>query len=134
MLDRDYQVLADFRYTMRCFFRFSEEAAGQMGLTPQQHQALLFIRASRNGPGVTVGALAEWLQIKPHSATELSNRLEAAQLVERQQDPKDRRRTLISLSTRGLELLERLTQVHRKELQQLKEPVRQLLAMLDSSE
>lgn len=133
MQDQDYEVLADFRYTLRRFLKFSEEAAGAVGLSPQQHQALLFARASQNRP-VSVGDLAEWLQIKPHSAAELSLRLEAAGLIERRADPEDRRRTLLSASDHGKGLLESLTEVHRQELQRLKEPLRDLLAMLDDHE
>ncbi|MBN9419351.1 hypothetical protein ABS71_06310 [bacterium SCN 62-11] len=130
MQDQDYEVLADFRYTVRRFLKFSEEAAGAVGLSPQQHQALLFARASQ-ARRVTVGDLAEWLQIKPHSAAELSSRLEAAGLLERRADPEDRRRTLLCASDYGNHLLESLTEVHRQELQRLKEPLRDLLAMLD---
>lgn len=130
MQDRDYEVLANFRYTLRRFLKFSEEAAGAAGLSPQQHQALLFARAAHHRR-VTVGDLAEWLQIKPHSAAELSARLETTGLIERREDPKDRRRTLLSISARGSRLLESLTGVHRQELQRLKQPVRELLAMLD---
>ena len=133
MQDRDYEVLADFRYTVRRFLKFSEEAAGAVGLSPQQHQALLFARASQ-ARRVTVGDLAEWLQIKPHSAAELSSRLEAAGLIERRADPEDRRRTLLSASEHGNRLLESLTEVHRQELQRLKAPLRDLLAMLDDHE
>lgn len=133
MQDHDYQILANFRYTLRRFLKFSEEAATAVGLTPQQHQALLFARASR-GRAVAVGDLAEWLQIKPHSAAELSARLEAAGLIDRRADPEDRRRMLMSLSEYGERLLESLTTVHRRELQRLKEPVRELLAMLDQQE
>ena len=133
MQDHDYQILANFRYTLRRFLKFSEEAASTVGLTPQQHQALLFARASR-GRAVSVGDLAQWLQIKPHSAAELSARLEAAGLIERREDPADRRRMLMALSEYGARLLESLTEVHRRELQRLKEPVRELLAMLDHQE
>jgi hypothetical protein len=39
-----YESLAAFRYALRQFLRFSEEAANHAGLTPQQHQALLAIK------------------------------------------------------------------------------------------
>ena len=132
MQDRDYGVLANFRYTLRRFLKFSEQAASTVGLTPQQHQALLFVRSCQ-GRDVSVGDLAEWLQIQPHSAAELSLRLESAGLFERRQDPGDRRRTLLSLNERGSGLLERLTEVHRSEYQRLREPVRALLGMLDGN-
>jgi hypothetical protein len=40
----DYQRLAEFRYHLRAFLKFSERAAAQTGLSPQQHQAMLAIK------------------------------------------------------------------------------------------
>ena len=40
----DYKALAQFRFQLRKFLSFSEAAAHQAGLTPQQHQALLAIK------------------------------------------------------------------------------------------
>lgn len=128
---QDYQTLANFRYTLRRFLRFSEDAAGHQGLSPQQHQALLFTKAALNGPDISVGDLAEWLQIKSHSAAELAGRLEVQCLVSRVKDPLDRRRTLLRLTPKGEEVLRDLTVAHRQELQKWKEPVRQLLSMLE---
>ena len=36
-----YQSLAEFRYQLRRFLHFSEQAARSVGLEPQQHQLLL---------------------------------------------------------------------------------------------
>lgn len=117
--DADYTRLANFRYALRCFLEFSENAAGKEGLTPQQHQALLVIRASP--PGMAkVGRLAERLRIRPNSAVELANRLEASGLVRRESVPEDRRAVLLALTEDGAARLERLTHIHRAELAQLK--------------
>ena len=40
MQDQEYAALADFRATLRQFLAFSEGEAKEVGLTPQQHQAL----------------------------------------------------------------------------------------------
>jgi DNA-binding MarR family transcriptional regulator len=40
----EYETLAAFRYALRQFLRFSEEAAQAVGLTPQQYQAMLAIK------------------------------------------------------------------------------------------
>ena len=45
----DYIALAAFRYELRCFQFFSEQAAREKGLAPQQHQALLSIRGTPEG-------------------------------------------------------------------------------------
>ena len=41
----DYTSLAAFRYELRSFLNFSEEAARKAGFEPQQHQALLAMKA-----------------------------------------------------------------------------------------
>ena len=42
----DYEAPTTFRRVLRQFTAFSEQAAPQAGLTPQQHQALLAIKGS----------------------------------------------------------------------------------------
>ena len=47
----DYQAIAEFRYQIRRFLRFSEEAAVQVGLEPQQHQPCWVSRGCLLGVG-----------------------------------------------------------------------------------
>src|SRR3546814_13217645 len=68
-------------------------------MTPQQHQALLIIRAAGND-GATVGLIAERLILKPHSATGLVGRLEALGLLKRLESAQDRRRAILKLTPR----------------------------------
>ena len=70
LTDADYLALAEFRFSLRQFQAFSEQKAEECGLTPQQHQALLVIRAAPAGTA-TIGYVAERLILKPHSATGL---------------------------------------------------------------
>ncbi len=93
----DYQRLAEFRYHLRAFLKFSERAAAQMGLNPQQHQALLAIKGTLGGQ-ITIGILAERLGIRHNTAVELIDRLIANGLAERRQNPEDRREVLIDLT------------------------------------
>ena len=45
MLSKDvYEYLAEFRYQLRKFQKFSETAAENMGITAQQHQLMLAIK------------------------------------------------------------------------------------------
>lgn len=119
LTDADYLALADFRYAIRRFQAFSEACAGDVGLTPRQHQALLAIRAA--GPSqATIGHVAERLILKPHSATGLIDRLEVLGLVTRQPAKDDRRRALLQLTDRAFGLLDELSGVHRDEIQRLK--------------
>ncbi|HEY2034092.1 MAG TPA: hypothetical protein VGH02_10445, partial [Rhizomicrobium sp.] len=48
----DYRALAEFRFLLRRFMAFSEEAARAAGLAPQQHQALLAIKGLEGAPMV----------------------------------------------------------------------------------
>ena len=89
LTDTDYEALAEFRHTMRGFLHFSEAAANNVGLMPQQHQALLAIRAAR-GRQISVGELADRLLLRPHSVTGLVDRLVRLGLIVRQPSEADR--------------------------------------------
>jgi len=112
----EYRALAEFRYELRRFLRFSEEAARGVGLEPRQHQLLLAVRGMPPGVAPTVGALAERLQLRHHSAVELIDRSEARGLVRRSARGGDRRQVVIALSAEGTRLLRRLSVAHRAEL------------------
>ena len=116
---KEYESLSAFRYALRRFLRFSEEAAEAVGLTPQQHQALLAIKGFPGRERVTNGELAERLQVRHHSVVGLVNRLEAQGLIVREQGESDRREFYINLTARGAELLERLTAAHQEELRHI---------------
>jgi len=119
MNDADYALLADFRATLRTFMAFSETQARSVGLTPQQHQALLTIRGTALG-NATVGYVAERLMLKPHSASGLLSRLEEAGFVLRESDPMDQRKTFMRLTVEAEQLLESLSLAHLEELSNLK--------------
>jgi len=115
----EYELLAAFRYHLRQFLRFSEEAAQTAGLTPRQHQALLAIKGFPKRESVTIGELAEQLQIAHHTAVELVDRLAAQKLVERQDGSEDRRNVFVKLRPAGCATLEKLSGAHRAELRRL---------------
>lgn len=112
----NYQALADFRYEIRRFLNFSEQAARAAGIEPQQHQALLAVKGLPEAHRATVGVLAERLQIQHHSAVELVDRLEAHGLLKRVRSRTDRREVLLRVTRRGTELLNELSLPHRAEL------------------
>jgi DNA-binding MarR family transcriptional regulator len=116
---KEYETLAAFRYRLRHFLRFSESAAEASGLTSRQYQALLAIRGFPARECVTIGELAEQLQIAHHSAVGLVNRLAVQNLVSREASTQDRRHVYVKLTTRGLEVLEELTSAHKEELRRL---------------
>jgi DNA-binding MarR family transcriptional regulator len=115
----DYELLADWRYSLRRFLRFSEEAASAAGVTPQQHQALLVIQGMPGREEATIGELAERLQLRHHSTVELVDRLETAGLMKRNESAEDGRRVKLTITAKGLRLLEKLTQAHRAELRRI---------------
>ncbi len=119
MRDADYALLAEFRATLRQFMAFSENQARNVGLTPQQHQALLAIRGAAP-EAATIGYVAEKLLLKPHSASGLISRLEEAGLIARQPDERDQRRSLLRLTEQAESLLKALSLVHLEELGNLK--------------
>jgi DNA-binding MarR family transcriptional regulator len=112
----DYLALAEFRYQIRRFLRFSEEAARAAGLEPQQHQLLLAIKGAPTGAIPTVAYLAERLQLRHHSVVGLVNRLVRRGLVDRDEDPGDHRRAIVSLTNEGEKVLHELSLFHQDEL------------------
>ena len=115
----DYRALGAFRYQIRRFLNFSEEAAKKEGIEPQQHQMLLAIRALEDPSGApSVGQLAQNLFIRHHSAVGLLDRLAERGLVERSRGTADRRQVQIRLTAAGGQALRRLSWIHREELRQ----------------
>jgi DNA-binding MarR family transcriptional regulator len=127
----EYEVLASFRYRLRQFLRFSEEAARGVGLEPQQHQALLAVKGFPGREWVTVGELAEQLQIRHHSAVGLVNRLVARDCLVRISASDDRRQVYVKLTTQGSALLEQLAASHKEELRRLGPQLQLLFVRLD---
>lgn len=112
----EYQALAEFRYQLRRFLRFSEEAARAIGLEPQQHQLLLALKGLPGERTATVGELAERLQIQHHSTVELIDRMVERNFLKRSRDENDQRRVIIRLTPYGEEVLRKLSLLHRTEL------------------
>jgi DNA-binding MarR family transcriptional regulator len=131
--EAEYRALADFRSVLRRFLAFSDAAATAAGLTAQRYQALLAIRVRANTQPMSVGALANELLIKPHSAAELVNRLEAAGLVQRSIDSVDRRRVLLALTEQGEKRLAQLACAQLRELDSHRAELRGLMDALQKS-
>jgi DNA-binding MarR family transcriptional regulator len=129
----EYQLLAAFRYALRRFLHFSEEAARAVGIEPRQHQALLAIKGFPQRDKITISELAERLQVKHHSAVELAGRLVANGLAAREADTSDRRQVYLALTPHGESVLEQLTAAHREELRRMGPQMRALLDRLSDS-
>jgi DNA-binding MarR family transcriptional regulator len=113
--------LAWFRYNMRKFLRFSEKAARQCGVTPQQHQLMLGIAGYTGRGTATVSELAEFLQERHNSVVGLVERAAQRGLVRKEHDTQDRRFVLVSLTPQGEQILARLTELHKEEVKVARE-------------
>jgi DNA-binding MarR family transcriptional regulator len=127
----DYATLAEFRYLLRQFGAFSENAARDAGLTAQQHQALLAIKGFPGREAATIGELAERLNLKHHSVVGLVDRLAGRGLIHREQDKTDRRKVMILLTSKAETLLLGLSLAHRDELRRLAPLLRELLEKVE---
>ena len=116
---QEYVTLASFRYRLRQFLKFSENAAKDAGLSAKQHQALLSVKGHPDNVAITIGELAERLQIAHHSAVGLVNRLADRKLLIRRSGIEDARQVHLSVSNFGERILEKLAASHKEELRRL---------------
>jgi DNA-binding MarR family transcriptional regulator len=107
--------LARFRYHLRQFLRFSEQAARAEGITPQQHQLLLGIAGYTDREWATIGELAEFLQERHNAVVGLVERAAKRGLVRKVQGELDRRFVRVHLTNGGEAVLARLSQLHLDE-------------------
>ena len=128
--DADYATLADFRSALRKFLRTSEEIALSLGLTAQQHQALLAIRGFPGGTPPTISQLAARLHVRHNSAVGLVNRLARQRLARRKHSQLDHRQVHVELTARGSAMLDKLTHSHRIELRRIGGEISRLLGEL----
>lgn len=112
--------LARFRYTLRRFLRFSENAARDCGVTPQQHQLMLGVAGFTGRGNATISELAEFLQEKNNSVVGLVERAQQSGLIRRKSAAEDRRSVVVSLTARGDEVLSRLSLLHKEEVNRLR--------------
>ena len=117
--DTEYEELYRFRARLLRFLRASDRRIQDAGLTPSQYLLLLGVRAHSNERGPTIGDMAEFLQVKHHSAVELIDRAARADLVVRREDPDDGRVVRLALTFAGTQLLERVASINFRELRTL---------------
>ncbi len=128
----DYEALARFRYAMRRYLAFAEGGAKSAGLTSQQHQALLAIKAHTFSRPMSIGDLATQLLLKHHSTVELVGRLEKAGFTQREIDVDDRRKVRVSLTAAGEQVLATLSAGNFKQLQLIAPAFAGLLGQLET--
>jgi DNA-binding MarR family transcriptional regulator len=112
----DYQALAEFRYQIRRFLHFSEQAVKTSGLERGQYQLMLAIKGMPAGVRPRIRELASRLEIRHHSTVELVNRLERGGFVHRTRGEDDRREVLLALTAKGEKVIGELALHHHDEL------------------
>lgn len=112
----DYRVLAALRFEIRRFLAFSEKAAREAGVEPQQHQLMLAVKGLPAGQRPTIRALADRLCVEHHTTVALVDKLEARGFVTRERGLDDRREVFVHLTAPGAALLRRLSALHRAQL------------------
>jgi DNA-binding MarR family transcriptional regulator len=116
---RDFERLLEFRVALRRFQRWSEDQAQAEGITHVQHQLLVAVKGHPGDLPPTIGELAGYLLLRPHSTVELVDRAVAAGLVERARDPHDGRVVRVGLTEAGDRILQELTPAHLARLNEL---------------
>jgi DNA-binding MarR family transcriptional regulator len=130
---QDFERLLEFRVTLRRFQRWSEDQAQAAGLTHVQHQLLVAIKGHHESRPPTVGDLAGYLMLRPHSTVELVDRAEAAGLVERTPDADDGRVVRVRLTGAGDRILNKLTRAHLERLHELATVLDELVTKHDEA-
>jgi DNA-binding MarR family transcriptional regulator len=115
-----YVFLSEFRFQLRKFLNFSESAARKLGVTPQQHQLLLAVMGFPEKSFATPRELSERLQITHHACVGLIDRCEQLGFVSRRRNPEDGRSVLVEVTPSGMELLEKLSEIHLEEIKRIK--------------
>ena len=96
--------------------RVREVAARAAGVEPQQYLLLLQVKGLASRGPVTIGVLAERLQIQHHAAVQLVDRLARSGMVARRQQGTDRRSVVVVLRRPAEAVLERLARQSIAEL------------------
>ena len=128
------EVLAEFRHQLRAFLQFSESAAEQVRLHPQQHQLLLQVAGAPQGVAVNIAYAARRLGLHHNSAVELVNRSAAQGLLVRASDPEDRRRVTLEITAKAARILKGLSKSHARELRELAPVLIRSLKRIESAD
>jgi DNA-binding MarR family transcriptional regulator len=124
----DYERLADFRYQLRVFLRFSEEITQAHGITHLQYLLLLQIKGFPGREWATIAELAERLQSHHHGVVALVSRCEKAGLLARQPGRDDKRCVEVHLLAKGEQLLEQIALLHKNQRVELQQVLKALFS------
>jgi DNA-binding MarR family transcriptional regulator len=123
----NYEALAEFRWELRKFLAFSEAAATNAGLTPQQHQLMLSIKGAHDRDSLSIVEISDRLLLRHHTVVELVDRLSDLGMVQRNPDPTDGRKIQVTLTKSGNATIDKLSSIHVEELKNIRPTLRKLL-------
>ncbi|MEM6912978.1 MAG: MarR family transcriptional regulator [Pseudomonadota bacterium] len=103
-MDRTDDALVALRQILRATEISARSLAKASGLSPSQHIVLQLL--SKKGC-LTPGTIAKEMSLSQATVTSLIDKLEAKSLLRRTKDDKDRRRSLVALTSDGEALLDR---------------------------
>ena len=112
------QRLAEFRFQLRRFLHFSNQAAEAAGLRPQQYQLLQCVHGMPDDLDPTIANVAARMLLKHNSAVELVDRTMEQGFLRRTNDATDHRRILLRLTAQGERVIASLAEFHLQELEQ----------------
>ena len=97
-----FVAIAEFQAALRRFLRHSERLANQQGLTPQRYLLLLMVKGAADGSErLSVGEVADRLQLGDNTTTELIDRAERSGLVRRERSKQDGRVVFLRVTESG---------------------------------
>lgn len=132
--DADYRNLAEFRYQLRRFLRYTEDESRKAGIEPQHYLLLIATKGMPEKMPATLTNIAERLQLKHNSIVELVDRCVDRGLVFRAADPNDRRTVVVRLTPLGEATLEKLAALFQKQVRHLAPELVSVLQALVSGE
>lgn len=134
LTEGEFEQLLALRTGLRRFLHWSEEQAKSAGITPAQHQLLLAVRGHNSPEGPTIGELAGYLLLRPHSTSELIDRAVTAGLITRNTDAVNASVVRVALTPLGAEKLRALSAAHLQELAELGPTMRTLWQEIEQFE
>ena len=102
---KDYDLIGLLNQTTETIFRARQKELNQYNISTSQG-AILFITKSL-GDKATISAISRWLLRKPHTVSEIVNRMEKRGLLKKTRAPNRKSIIQVSLTPEGLEIYQK---------------------------
>lgn len=130
-----HKALINLTYTVKLLsYEFNKSLKAQ-GLAEQQYNVLRILRGFRSQAPLSIGFIKQRMLDKDSDVSRIVDRLFEKGLLSRKENPDDRRQKSVEITTKGLELLDKMFSCEQKADTLLKnlsiEEVKQLNYLLD---